>query len=369
MTTDATTLPRPVALSHWISGRHFVGPLFDLAVIGGGLSLPVLALVLWSDRLPGLRGLAPLFDGFGSSALLPWAILVFTGTHFAASTVRLYTKPEAVQRLPFLALGFPLVVFALLGLCIARPVDLGWQLQALYLTWSPYHYAAQAYGIGVMYCMRAGCALSAREKSALRGVALAPFLYAFVTTAGAGFQWLAPAAIEDAALTRSAIALLKPALMLVGLAGPLLLFARFARRARPMPAISALALAVNGVWWFFLPALQAFLWATFFHGLQYLALVVIFHVREQTARPGNRHGALYHGLWFYTTCLLLAYALFNCVPQAYLLAGASLTESLLLVTAAINVHHFVVDGFIWRLARDARNRSIVDSGLAAPAGA
>ena len=111
------------------------------------------------------------------------------------------------------------------------------------------------------------------------------------------------------------------------------------------------------------------MWATFFHGLQYLALVVIFHVREQTDRPGNRHGPLYHVAWFYSVCLLLAYAIFNCVPQAYVFAGFSLTDSLLLVSAAINVHHFVVDGFIWRLARDARNRSVVDSGLATPAGA
>jgi hypothetical protein len=368
VTTAATTLPRTVALSRWISGRHFVHPLFDTLVIGAGLSLPVLALVLFSAHLPGLRGLTPFFEGFGSSALLPWAILIFTGTHFAASTVRLYTKPEAVQQLPFLALGFPLVVFALLTLCIARPVDFGWHLQALYLTGSPYHYAAQAYGVAVMYCMRAGCPLAPREKSLLRAVALAPFAYAFISAAGTGLHWLAPAAIKHAELTRQALALLRPALMAAGLGGPVLLWLAFARRARPMPAISALALAVNGIWWFFLPPIEAFVWATFFHGLQYLALVMIFHVREQTARPGNRRGPVYHGLWFYTVCLLLAYAIFNCVPQAYVFAGFSLTESLLLVTAAINLHHFVVDGFIWRLARDARNRSVVDSGLAPPAG-
>ena len=369
MTTAATIRSRPVALSAWISGRHFVHPFFDTLVIGAGLSLPVLALVLFSDRLPGLRGLTPFFEGFGDSSLLPWAILIFTGTHFAASTVRLYTKPEAVERLPFLALGFPLVVFALLTLCIARPVDFGRHLQALYLTWSPYHYAAQAYGVAVMYCMRAGCALSPREKSLLRGLALAPFAYAFVSAAGTGLHWLAPAAITRAEPMREALALLRPVLMGVGLGGPVLLWLAFARRSQPMPVLSALALAVNGIWWFFLPPVQAFVWATFFHGLQYLALVVIFHVREQTSRPGNRRGAFYHGLWFYTACLLLAYALFNCIPQAYVFAGFSLTDSLLLVTAAINLHHFIVDGFIWRLARDARNRDVVDSGLATTAGA
>ena len=110
MTTDATLRPRsgalPKRLAYRLSGRHFVHPLFDTLVIGAGLSLPVLAVVLYSAHIPGLRGLTPFFASFGESALLPWAILIFTGTHFAASTVRLYTKPEAVGKLPFLALGF-----------------------------------------------------------------------------------------------------------------------------------------------------------------------------------------------------------------------------------------------------------------------
>jgi hypothetical protein len=272
-----------------------------------------------------------------------------------------------VGKLPFLALGFPLVVFALLSLCIAQPVDFGRHLQALYLTWSPYHYAAQAYGIAVMYCMRSGCVLQRGEKSLVYWIALAPFFYSFITSAGVGLQWLTPPAIYDADATRAGIAVLRPILVAIGLGGPLLLWAWRARSANPMPVISALALGANGIWWYFLPPVEAFLWATFFHGLQYLAIVVIFHVREQTSRPKNRHGGFYHGVWFYTVCLLLAYALFNCVPQAYVFAGFSLTESLLLVTAAINVHHFVVDGFIWRLARDVRNRSVVDSGLPTPA--
>ena len=36
------------------------------------------------------------------------------------------------------------------------PERLGTQLHSLYLTWSPYHYAAQAYGLAVMYCYRSG---------------------------------------------------------------------------------------------------------------------------------------------------------------------------------------------------------------------
>ena len=65
-----------------------------------------------------------------------------------------------------------------------------------------------------------------------------------------------------------------------------------------------------------------------------------------------------------SVCVVLAYALFNCLPQAYVLAGFGLAESMLLVTAAINIHHFIVDAYIWRLGRSDTNRAVVDSGAA-----
>ena len=41
----------------------------------------------------------------------------------------------------------PLVSIGVLTAAVLAPGTLGQNLQALYLTWSPYHYAAQAYGL------------------------------------------------------------------------------------------------------------------------------------------------------------------------------------------------------------------------------
>ena len=122
---------------------------------------------------------------------------------------------------------------------------------------------------------------------------------------------------------------------------------------------------VNGVWWIVFVYVEAFLWATVFHGIQYLAIVIVFHVRDRMTRPGNRHGRLYHALWFYGVSLALAFGLFNLLPMAYVFAGAGKVEAMLMVVAAINLHHFIVDGYIWRLKRGDRNRQIVDAGSAA----
>jgi hypothetical protein len=347
------------------TGRCFVGPVFDYTWIGAGLSLPVLALVLYGSALPGLGGIAAGVQRLAGPDWLPWVVLLCSSTHFAASTVRLYTKPGASESLPFATRVLPLLFLVVLALCVAASDVLGHPLQALYLTWSPYHYAAQAYGLSVMYCVRSGCALDARTKQLLRAAALAPFAYVFLTMPGIGLHWLLPDAGQP--WLGSLSAWFGPALAAVSVAGPLLLFAALARRPAPMPAIAPLLLLVNAFWWLALPPLQAFLWATFFHGLQYLAIVVIFHVRERTAR-GSRHGWWVHAGLFYASCLALGYALFSCLPQAFVFAGASTTESLLLVIAAVNIHHFLVDGFIWKLGRSDTNRVVVEASAAlAPA--
>jgi len=135
-----------------------------------------------------------------------------------------------------------------------------------------------------------------------------------------------------------------------------------------MPLIALLIVLSNGVWWVLLPYYNAFFVATVFHGLQYLVIVALFHAKDQMALPGNEHGLVAHSLRFYAMSLALAYGLFYCLPMGYRLAGFGVTESMFLVVTVINLHHFIVDAFIWRVARDSKNRRIVEAStpVAAP---
>jgi len=132
----------------------------------------------------------------------------------------------------------------------------------------------------------------------------------------------------------------------------------------PLPIISVLMLVANAAWWCFLPQ-NAFFWATIFHGIQYLAIVTIFHVKDQLARPGNRLASPYHVALFYGGSLLLGYGLFSCLPWGFVMAGFGMVESIALCVATINIHHFIVDAYIWRLKKGDRNRAIVESGRSA----
>ena len=139
-------------------GRTFVHPAFDMLVIGGLLTLPI---ALWA-ALAGQS--ASAFIG----VTFPVIALVCNQAHFAASTVRLYTKPRTYEELPFLTMGFPLVTIAVATAFVAFADRIGNQLYLLYLTWSPYHYAAQTFGLGPNHPARHG-AFAQPEHIGLQG--------------------------------------------------------------------------------------------------------------------------------------------------------------------------------------------------------
>lgn len=346
-------IPPPRSLAAVLIGRSFVHPLFDYLFIGGGLSLIVTAIVLTQSR-PGT-----IVD----RAALPYFLLFSNSAHFASSTVRLYTKPGTSQSLPFLTTAFPLVVFAVLVGSLWLAGSVGPHLTALYLTWSPYHYAAQAYGLAVVYAYRSGCQLLPADKRLLWWASLLPFIYAFVGDRDSGLHWLLPANMFANQQFNAVLMFVLHGLIYVGLAAVLVVLVKVARSASgPLPIISVLMLVTNAAWWYLLPQ-QAFVWATIFHGIQYLAIVTIFHVKDQLARSDNRRGRLYHVAWFYGTSVLLGYALFSCLPWGFVTLGFGLMESIFLVVVAVNIHHFIVDAYIWRLKKGDGNRGIVESGL------
>jgi hypothetical protein len=338
-----------------LTGRCFAHPIFDYLFIGGGLSLVVIPAVY-------LFAAPPVMQDFG---MLPWFILCSNSAHFAASTVRLYTKPGARDALPFLTMVFPILTLGVLTFCIFEADLIGRYVQLIYLSWSPYHYAAQAYGLAVMYCVRSGCELSQNQKRFLWWIAILPFFKVLlVATSKHVVAWHIPEQVVWSQIDwREGVNLANNVLGVLALVLPVALFGQvWLINRRSMPLISLLVIMTNGVWFVVFPLIDGFVWTTIFHGIQYLAIVMIFHVRDRVARPENNRGVVFHMIWFYGMCLVLGYALFNCLPYGYQMLGFGAAESILLVIAAINIHHFIVDGYIWKLGRGDANRRVVETG-------
>jgi len=349
MSAIAVAAPSAPQKRLWIElGRPFVHPVFDLLIIGGGLSL----LFILALRLAGPVALP--------AGALWTVILLVNSAHFGASTVRLYTKERSFRDLPFLTMGLPLAALAVFVAGVWFPSAVGRHLMALYFTWSPYHYAAQAYGLAVMYSYRSGSTLTVNDKRLLWAACLLPFAYSFVAARGAGIEWLVPSsAFPTAGWTLTRTMGLKVLGVLV-FAAPAALFARSllsGGRAR-LPMISLVAMVANGMWWVSFNYWDAFIWATIFHGLQYLAISLVFHVRDRERQGGAAAPWWRHAVAFYGASLGLGYLLFQVWPHAGPLGGFAYAHTLLVVVAVINIHHFIVDAFIWRLRKDPNARVV-----------
>jgi hypothetical protein len=347
-TLTVAAAPRPGTLPFLTLGRTFIHPLFDYAIIGGGLSLIVGAL-LYAHGVP-------------LGAALGWCIFFSNGAHFAASTVRLYTRPGAVKTLPFLTLGLPVIGVALLTAAIALPEPLGLLLFATYLLWSPYHYSAQAYGLAVMYSYRSSVGLGDGEKRLVWWTCLVPFAWTVLQPEGGLGKLVIYAGVRATPWLEATRWGASATLTLLTLLTPIALFLWLrARHGLVMPMMSLLVIFSNAVWWTLFTFMDAFVYVTIFHGLQYLAIVTIFYVKDKAREARPRHGTAFHTVTFYVACLALGYVLFNAWPEAYGWAGLNVGKSVLLVTAFVNIHHFIVDAYIWRLRRDPNYRNVVDT--------
>ena len=334
----------------WPLGRTFVSAPFDLAFIGGGVSL-VFGVLAYAGGLQYTMADLSLVLLFGNFA------------HFAASTVRLYSKPDALTTLPLsLTLWLPIVTLALFtGVLLFA----GWLVRyvfAVFVIWSPYHYSAQTYGLAMMYAYRSDCPLTDGQKRWLWWACLMPFVWSLLRPDagvapilhGLGFR-----SVPTFEHVRWGASLLLSA---AALATPLVVILRLkARDAVTLPFISVMIIMTNAIWWTFFNYINAMWWAAVFHGVQYLAIVTIFHVKERGRGEGVRYGALFHTTTFYGACVVLAYVLFVLWPDTYVWAGFDPTLTAQLTVAVINLHHFIVDAYIWRLRKDPNYRTVVDS--------
>jgi hypothetical protein len=341
-------------------GRWLWGAAPDL-LVGCGLlyALGFLALA-WVG--PSVRAAQP-------GALAPLLILVLSAPHYGATLLRVYERSRDRRAYALFSLWATLCVLLWFAAGFVQPW-VGSLLVTLFLTWSPWHYTGQNYGIAVMFLRRAGADLDPITKRWL----YASFLLSFGLTAvvmhgqatAPGYDVAtAPAAAGavrflSLGIPATATNFLVPALVLAWLAALGVSALRLRSRTDLRSLLPVAALALTQTLWFTVPLLlrhaQAapfealdfdfrtyyFLWIALGHAAQYL------WVTSYYARVGSDGRGL--GRWYVKT-LLAGEAMFV-VPIVLLGPLGVLSHDgglALLVSAAVNVHHFILDGAIWKL--------------------
>lgn len=357
--------------SPWLHGR-----VPDL-LLGAGL-LYIGLFVLFALFGPEIRRSQPAY-------VLPFLVLALSMPHYGGTLLRVYEARKDRRAYAIFTVWISLALAALFVVSVYVP-SVGAVLLTIYITWSPWHYTGQNYGITLMFLGRHGIALDPTTKRwiytsflfsyaivflALHSVAGGAVSYDRFTFEGGAVQFMTlglPESLAQPALGAVCVA------YLVATAGALVRLLRAGSLSQLSPA---LVLIATQALWFSLPfAVQLshvetgiepideqreiwdyVQWVAMAHAAQYLWVTSYYAKATPRFGSGLRYGAkvLAAGIAIWTLPAL--------VFAPNVLGRASFDQGLALVVAAsVNLHHFVLDGAIWKLRNTSIGEILIRSG-------
>jgi hypothetical protein len=356
----AVALPLPRAV---VASPALIHPGIDAFFIGGAS----IAVYLFARLVPAVAA-SPVVVSFGLVAA--WFV---NWPHFAATNYRLYGSRAALRQYPFTAvvsIAFAVVlgVAAFVSKEAAAPT-----IVKLYLLWSPYHFCGQTIGLTLLYARRSGRAFSKVERYALMTFVYGMFVWPS-SRAETGFGTNRFYGISYSSLgLPSFVAPLAKLVMIGGaltLAGALL-----GRRwrssgfTRPEPLGLAPLVVVptlaQFVWFIATPAGNFRYLVPLFHSVQYLTIAWVVQSRTGSSTQPDADGPelVAHTaprrlggrtLRWAAVNGTVGVLLFWLLPRLFVGPGGSLGFSTAVILAVVQIHHFVVDGVIWRISGPTR---------------
>jgi tetratricopeptide (TPR) repeat protein len=347
----AKSIPKPVVDVRplWVYNSWL-----DMIVGCGAWSAPLLLLAYFSV----------------ASNTLQWSIafyglaLFLNYPHYMATVYRAYHRSEDFHKYRVFTVHITLLllVTAVVSHFWFRALPL---LFTLYVTWSPWHYSGQNYGILMMFARRAGAQPTSPERRALYAAFLLSYAILFVnfhtgpSTDPLFLSLNLPGVVSSQLLIVLAIAFV--ACSAYGLS-------RLIGQAGWRAMVPSLTLFSTQFLWFLLPTVLSLgdgfhvpqsRYSTgvlaVMHSAQYL-WITSYYARREANAEGHQS---WRPLAYFAVLVAGGIALF--VPGPWITSHVfhfDFTRSFLIFTALVNLHHFILDGAIWKL-RDGRIASLL----------
>lgn len=305
----------------------------------GGLSVllfAVLGLGYGSGEAPTLLLL---------SVTLQWWV---NWPHFSATCHRLYRRRENVSSFPFTAVVVPLLVLFGISMSLASPTVVAPTWIKLFMIWSPYHFSAQTLGITLLYARRTGWSISPAQRFGLACFIFGTYFFSTLK-AETSLQNLSYYGIQYPGLGLPEwTPWIAQTVMWFGLG---LFLVKSGRRLVSIPWILLVPAFAQYIWFVGGGNVPAFYYfVPLFHSLQYLLIAWAIHLRERLDEQSGswRYVGIESLRWFALNFIGGA-ALFWAFPRIVKGFGVELAFATGVVIAGVQIHHFIVDGVIWKL--------------------
>lgn len=327
--------------------RYFVNAPVDFLLIGGG-SLVTYFIFLHYQSIASSPRVLTL------AATLVW---VCNYPHFASTNYRLYRTRSNVQQYPLTATVVPFLMVGAVIASYASPGAIAPLFVKLYLIWSPYHFSAQTLGITLVYARRSGFSINELERKSLAGFVFLTFLVqnarAEVGNAKGTFYGVT---YPTLGLHNWVPNLLEVAMWVCGGTFVALMAWRAIRGRGLVPPIVLLPAIAQSAWFIGLvpgASPRNFIaLVPLFHSVQYLLIAWGVQMKEtldeRKAQP-SRGFVLGETARWAVINFAGGYALFWALPHLGASFGRSQAFSTAVMLSVVQVHHFFVDGVIWKL--------------------
>ena len=329
-------------------------PWLDLLVGCGAWSAPLLAIAAWVNPS----------DPHAWNVGFYLLAVIFNYPHFMATIYRAYRTREDFEKYKFFTLHLTLLLALTSVLLHASARLIPWVF-TLYICWSPWHYSGQNFGLLLMFVRRGGKTITNGERRFLRGAFVASYLMLLASfeTGGSSDPLILSLGLP-ARFTIFARLFLGAIFLIFGS----LALQRLVRESSLRSVAAPVTLLLTQFLWFVLPTFLE-LHAQFqipqtryssgilavLHSTQYLWITSYYQRREARARGESSWGMVA----YFVALVAGGIALF--IPGPWLVSYAfhfDFTTSFLIFSALVNIHHFMLDGAIWKL-RDSRIASVL----------
>jgi hypothetical protein len=342
----------------------FYGPATDL-IFGCGLIYIVAFPLLLS--LPGRTTLIPFTI----------VIMLIAGPHYGATYLRIFESDESRRRYGRVFALTTLVVGGMFVVGLSK-VTVGAALVMLYMTWSPWHVSGQNYGLSLMFLRKRGVTITPFAKRLLYSafwLSFAPALLVLHSGADVDYVPIQKSAFDlypriTLGIPRNLVMTLVPVLVSAYVACLGWLAVLLLRTSTVAAIAPTMLIVMLQSMWFVVPG---FLLASGYdlyssmayvpivqsavHSVQYLWVSSFYKKREDpSARmlPYLASATLAGAAALGVMLLFFSPGLLGSVPYDSGLA--------LLAASALNVHHFAIDGVIWKLRDGPVARALLGTG-------